>query len=41
MQHVAIKAQVAETTELGHFAAIAATYSMDRQGDGSSPARSA
>ena len=33
MQHVTVKTAVAETTELGHFAAIAAAYSTDRQGD--------
>ena len=33
MQHVALKAHVAETTEVGHFAALAAAYSLDRTGE--------
>ena len=33
MQRMTVKTAVAETTELGHFAAIAAAYSTDRQGD--------
>ena len=33
MQHLTVKTAVAETTELGHFAAIAAAYSTDRQGE--------
>jgi HK97 family phage prohead protease len=33
VQRLTVKTAVAETTELGHFAAIAAAYSTDRQGD--------
>ena len=33
MQRMTVKTAVAETTELGHFAAIAATWSKDRSGE--------
>ena len=40
MQHITVKTAVAETTELGHFAAIAAANGQDRRANGSFPARS-